>query len=357
MQICLIISGLLPELGLMKRFILNVIWLFWQCRPLVVTGHLRTVHNQFNAGDNEQERLSNKDSFRHRQLAGKSAQDLSAAFEIAKSKYIEKLQTDYGSDLYYQVFEDVNIVYSNNQTKTISGKGSIGRHAFVQTNNAQISWERFRRKIMKRILQYQVSGKPTPFVWATAGDQVAAGRGNFFDQQYTIVLQKAVESVMAAAGIELKTRPYGMGSLKSAPEIAACCKAIFGEDVDLISWDFSEADARQIWRLEFFAHRIMRMDHHPALLVLQTEEDRRPLVEHLTELGMAVLRMDRPYVVDHLLRFPDSELSDTTKMTDYVRYFRCGQFIEGKPECSKYKFLHNGTCDDRPFQTRWHPGW
>ena len=280
-------------------------------------------------------------------------------FQFAKAKMIEQLKSDYGNDVYSTVFEDDVVIYQNNETITQTGATtSIGRNAFMQANNANISWERMKRKFIIRILRAQISRKPVPFVWATAGDQVAAGRGNFFAEQYTIVLQKTVETVMAAAGITLQTRPYGMVYLRSSPEIAACCKALFGEDVDLISWDFSTTDANHIWRLEFFAHRIMRMDHHPALLVMQSDVDRRDIVDHLAGQGMAILRQDRPYVLGRMLQFPDSREKEViAEATDHVRYFRCGTMMEVGPGCSDYKFRHNGTCDNREYQTRWHPGW
>lgn len=73
---------------------------------------------------------------------------------------------------------------------------------------------------------------------------------------------------------------------------------------------------------------------------------------------MAVLRTDTVYLHEKLMQFPDSDSQMTLdSMTDHVKYFRCGKSIEAGKTCSEYKFTHNGTCDDREYQTRWHPGW
>jgi len=337
----------------MSKFLILCCWAWWASGLLhSIEGHLRSTANR--SSDDTASSTSIHETRRLLDLNNKITQ-----FQLAKAKMIEQLKIDYGEDVYSTVFEDDVVIYKGNETITQSGSTtSIGRNAFMQANNANIAWDRMKRKFMIRILRSQISNRRIPFVWATAGDQVAAGRGNFFAEQYTIVLQNTVEKVMAAAGIDLKTRPYGMGHSRSAPEIAACCKALFGEDVDLISWDFSTSDANHIWRLEFFAHRVMRMDNHPALLVLQADARRRVIVDHLAEQGMAILRQDRPYVVGRMLQFPDSrDKKAIAHATDHVKYFRCGIMVETGVGCMDHKFTHNGTCDDRGYQTQWHPGW
>ena len=287
-----------------------------------------------------------------RQQPRQLGQEMLMNFQAAKTEFITKLRADYGSDVYPEVFEDTRATLGFDEPRS----STIGRQAFGQGEKAGDSWERVKRKFMIKVLRFQMSGKTSPFVWATAGDQVAAGRGNFFDQQYTVVLEKSVKKVMETVGIDFKTRPYGIGSLRSAPEIAACAKAIFGEDVDMIAWDFTSSDGNQVWRLEYFAHRIARMQNRPSLLVLQSDDARKPLVDHLTGLGMAILGMDTNYVMNHMMRMPDSS-SGPPSGSELVKYFRCGSHIESGSPCSEYKFLQNGICDNRGHQTSWHPGW
>lgn len=351
----------------MKVVLLFVLFLGWH----PVTGHLRrsSIPEQTSDVASKEEEVPQQPTKRR---LGSETQQLLSAFQFAKAIMLEKLKEDYGEEFYSLVFEDDARLPTKNQTSrqlddspmttttTTTTSTTIGRHAFLKTANAMQSWERIKRKFMMRILKYQITGTPTPFVWATAGDQVAAGRGNFFDQQYTQVMEKAIHHVMQVVGIDFKTRPYGMGGLHSAPEIAACVKAIFGEDVDLVSWDFSAADAHHAWRLEYFAHRVMRMDNRPALLVLRADSTRQPIVEHLTDLGMGILAADESYVDGRMEHFPDStELTEEEiyALPELVRWFKCRNMIEAGRGCMRNKFTKNGTCDDRPWRTSWHPGW
>jgi hypothetical protein len=67
-----------------------------------------------------------------------------------------------------------------------------------------------------------------------SGNAAAAGHGNFFDQSYTMVLQKRIWDVFHSVGLDFVARPYGIGGTTSAPEIAGCAKEIFGMDVDMV---------------------------------------------------------------------------------------------------------------------------
>lgn len=195
-----------------------------------------------------------------------------------------------------------------------------------------------------------------------SGNDAAAGHGNFFDEQYTMVLQDRARDLFHSVGLDLVARPFGMGGTTSAPEIAGCLKEIYGTDVDLITWDYAMTDGRNYWRMEFFAHRVEILQNHPTLLVLNsgTEPQRRELVDHLTNQGMSVLRQDAKYMVEKSLLFPDTrfrEPEELEAMPEHVRHFRCGYGFENGKGCMEYKFRHNGTCDERPHQTNWHKGW
>lgn len=190
---------------------------------------------------------------------------------------------------------------------------------------------------------------------------MAAGHGNFFGEQYTMVLQERAADLFASVGLNFEARPFAMHSSTSAPEVAACVKEIFGTDVDMLAWDFAMTDGRWHWRLEFFGHRVMLLPKHPTMLVLRAELDseRKSTVEHLVTEGMGALRLDEAYMGAVKAKFPDSHYhADLDTLTEHVRYFRCGHTIESGPGgCSQYKFTHNGTCDDRDGQTNWHHGW
>ena len=193
------------------------------------------------------------------------------------------------------------------------------------------------------------------------GDSGAAGHGNFFGEQYTMVLQRQATDVLAAVGLNFVARPFAMHSSTSAPELATCVREIYGSDVDMITWDFAATDGRWHWRLEYFGHRVMLLPKHPTMLVLRAGLDsaRRATVEHLVTEGMAALRLDEAYLNAAKSRFPDSHYhSGVESLPEFVRYFKCGFAIESGPGgCVEHKFTHNGTCDDRDGQTNWHHGW
>lgn len=195
-----------------------------------------------------------------------------------------------------------------------------------------------------------------------SGNSDAAGHGNFFGEQYTMVMKDRARDLFHSVGLDLEARPYGIGGQTSAPEAAGCAKELYGDDVDLITWDFAMTDGRWYWRLEFFAHRVAMLPNFPALLVLQpgTDEKRREITNHLSKQGLAILRQEEKYVIDQQLKMPDSSFrseEDLAEMPDSVRYFRCGYGIEYGPGCLENKFTHNGTCDERSHRTNWHHGW
>ena len=194
-----------------------------------------------------------------------------------------------------------------------------------------------------------------------SGDSGAAGHGNFFDQQYTVVLQQQAADLFQSVGLNFIARPYAMHSSTSAPELGACVREIYGDDVDIMTWDFALTDGKWHWRLEFFAHRVMLLPRHPGLLVLRPGSDpvRTETVEHLVTEGMAALRFDEHYANTMKRKIPDTHYHPNVEsLPELVRYFRCGQTLEmGSGGCAEYKFTRNGTCDDRDGRTNWHHGW
>ena len=196
----------------------------------------------------------------------------------------------------------------------------------------------------------------------TSGNSAAAGHGNFFDQQYTMVMERKATQLFDAIGLRLVARPYGRRGDTSAPEVAACAKELYGTDVDLITWDFSVTYGRAHWRIVFFAHRVHMLPNHPVLLVLQpgTDAGRKEVVEHLTDEGMVVLRQDDRFLIERQFLMPDSKTlsaEEVEVLPALVQNYRCGYIIESGPPCINYRFTQNSTCDDREGRTPWHPGW
>jgi uncharacterized membrane-anchored protein len=63
-------------------------------------------------------------------------------------------------------------------------------------------------------------------------------QGNFLDETYTAVMERTVKSIFRAVGIDFVARNYAMSAARSAPEAAWCIEEIFGNDLDVLLWDY-----------------------------------------------------------------------------------------------------------------------
>jgi hypothetical protein len=184
--------------------------------------------------------------------------DLMTQFQIAKNKLVDDLKVKYGT--YYE-----DIMLENGQW----------RKGFSGVNKNSISSERFRRKLMMKVLEMQIALRAenehlegcncntdqssghnrrletktlvlpelrqtySNFVWATGGHSAAAGHGNLFNESYTAAMERAAKPVFEAVGIEFEGRNYAMGGMRSGPEYALCQESIFGLDGKRLPLDLS----------------------------------------------------------------------------------------------------------------------
>ena len=155
-------------------------------------------------------------------------------FQMARAKFMEKLDEDYGSENVRKIF----------QTKTVAGGTVPVTHDIF--NGTSESWSRMRRKVAMKILKAQIQQKPEPFVWATGGHSAAAAHGNLLDESYTAVLEKGSHPIFEAVGLDFTARNYAMGGTSCGMEIASCVKEVFGSDIDVLSWDYGMTTAVSI---------------------------------------------------------------------------------------------------------------
>lgn len=133
----------------------------------------------------------------------------------------------------------------------------IGRIALQPAAGDESSLFRLRRKLMMKLLRVQLAAEDQrrglrnrqlhddasslpliPFVWATGGHSASAGHGNLFNESYTAVLERVLQPVFASTGLDFVGRNYAMGGMASAPALALCVDAVYGMDIDVLSWDF-----------------------------------------------------------------------------------------------------------------------
>ena len=228
-------------------------------------------------------------------------------------------------------------------------------------SESSISLERMQRRLKIKILQSQLSPtSKTTYTWAVGGHSASAGHGNLFHQSYGAVLERLAAPVFKTLGITFYGKNYGMGGTSSAPEMALCMNAIFGMDLDVLSWDYGMTDGR---RPEYYHMWAERAGSHPTNPILFTysgggyAKDVYPILE---KSGRGGFHMN---INEARSRIPSTEAVDLDKIDSYppyVRYFMCNGHVESGEPCSQkeVKFNLTGLCGDfiYPGQVSWHNG-
>lgn len=270
---------------------------------------------------------------------------------VAREQLAVKLRHQYGK--YYE-----SIFFDNNGV-------SRGRTLFTSGDRASnVSWARFQRKLMMKLLSVQTSTEAVSFVWATGGHSATAGHGNFYDESYTSYLEQAAQDVFRAVGLHFTGRNYAMGGTAAAPEVAICVKEIFGQDIDVLVWDFGMTDGKMIWKQSLYHYRAGLIDKSRPLNIAYHAggflKGRMVAVKEMEDLGLAALISSEEVMNSATDAVPDSfGLTDDeiNQLPEFVRNFRCGNQIEnGDPYCKDEKF-NMTLCPDRKYRTSWHPGW
>jgi hypothetical protein len=162
--------------------------------------------------------------------------EIMKSFQDAKRELWDMLSTDYGPENFRNMFLDDD------------KRTSRGRTAFVGGGCVR-GWDRMKRKVTIKLLQVlhastsasdnnSTEDRRIPFVWATCGHSAAAGHGNFFNQSYTAFLDRAIAPIMNSVGIRFVGRNYAVGAYSSGPEVALCEISRFGNDIDVLTWDY-----------------------------------------------------------------------------------------------------------------------
>ncbi|KAL7581676.1 hypothetical protein ACA910_022223 [Epithemia clementina (nom. ined.)] len=274
-------------------------------------------------------------------------------FQVARAKFMAKLDQDYGSENVQLLFKTV----INGTTH------SMARKVFQAT---PLSWDRLKRKVVMKILKAQqmaqqaaTEQKQVPFVWATGGHSASAGHGNLFHESYTAIFQAGGAAIFDAVGLELTTRNHAMGGASCGMEIASCIKEVFGMDTDVLSWDYGMTTFNP-GKVELYFHRASLLPNRPAFVGIVMTHDQEAL-QSMESLGPAVFLMQAEDVVRAVPDTQGKTLEEINAMPPYIRSFRCGKGIEkGEPTCldEKYTILpDNDPCNERLGRVSWHPGW
>jgi hypothetical protein len=184
-------------------------------------------------------------------------------------------------------------------------------------------------------------------------------------ESYTKVMERGVQNIFAACGIDFIARNHAMGSTASAPEMSICSKEIFGTDIDVLLWDTGMTDSRDYWRMLMYFLRAGTLAQQPAIVGYNLDQGRNggrlKTIQALEDTGIpAFLLDDEVYRKKIYAAIPDTfglSEGEIAEMPPFVRNFKCSNQVEkGDPGCGAEKW-NITMCHPRPYMTSWHPGW
>ena len=226
-----------------------------------------------------------------------------------------------------------------------------------------ISEPAMHRRLQQRVVLPTIPPFYERFVWVTGGHSSAAGHGNLFNESYTAFMERGVKDVFRSVGIDFVGRNHAMGGMNSAPQLALCNEAVYGNDADVITWDFGMTDGKAHWKTNFFASRTGLHSNRPIHFSIgnrgRNYKNRMGMLKLAEEAGVPTLQLLPNVEADVAVAVPDSfGLSDEelAKLGPYARYFKCKGALEKEDKCGDLKYNVN-VCPNRRFKASWHPGW
>mmetsp|Transcript_24041 Transcript_24041/g.35776 ORF Transcript_24041/g.35776 Transcript_24041/m.35776 type:complete len:661 (+) Transcript_24041:150-2132(+) len=229
---------------------------------------------------------------------------------------------------------------------------------------SELSVERLQRRILIKIIEAQLrTSDDTTFNWVIAGHSAAAGHGNLFNQTTAFILEQTARPFFEALGITFYGKNYAMGGTKSAPENALCMSAVYGPDLDILSWDFGMTDGSREPTL--YNTWTQRAGVHPTspTIISFGSAFAGTIHQEVEKAGMSAFQA--VFVNEKsgdllAAKFPDSDDSkvNVTELPRGVKNYRCGGRTETGEPCGDklIKFNTEGVCEQMRGQVSWHNG-
>eukprot|EP00816_Leptocylindrus_hargravesii_P013840 CAMPEP_0196806634 /NCGR_PEP_ID=MMETSP1362-20130617/6546_1 /TAXON_ID=163516 /ORGANISM="Leptocylindrus danicus, Strain CCMP1856" /LENGTH=658 /DNA_ID=CAMNT_0042180211 /DNA_START=198 /DNA_END=2174 /DNA_ORIENTATION=+ len=250
---------------------------------------------------------------------------------LAKDQMEEQLKREYGDDYADMIFHK--------------------HHEIINISN--VSEERLKRKMQLKLLG--IGGNE--FSWMTAGHSAAAAHGNLYHQSYTQSIEDVARDIFASVGLEFKATNFAMGGMRSGPELCFCMEAVYGSDIDVLSWDFGMTDGRDSWKLSCWGSRASALPSRPILALIDGSAGRFSQLQPFElEGGMGTFQMDFARLSQLVT---DAPVKSEEELTLAVKYLVCDKKIESTGPCNDFKFNTTEACGPGRLrgQTSWHPGW
>jgi hypothetical protein len=318
-----------------------------------------------------------------------SFHDLVKILEKSRDQMVEKIKVDYGEDTFLKMF----VKSSAGEDDHNNGGTMFPYRPFRSIANTTQSYQSWKRKLKMKILSVHVDRNNklgcecvganhyrrrrvvstdddgtnnntfATYVWVTAGNSVAAGHGNLFNESYTAYLERRAKDVFASVGIRFEGRNYARGSTESGPEDSMCFEATYGQDVDVFTWDYGITDSDRYYKLFFSLYRAGKSPGRPVVLARgisgRHKSKRLEILEQLESMGLPTFYDDDVLVREMEGEIPDMlglSIQEIDALPEYVRAFKCNGGIErGEPFCDDEKWTKY-FCPDRKGKTNWHPG-
>jgi len=236
----------------------------------------------------------------------------------------------------------------------------------IMQSPSALSIDRIKRRMKRKIIEAYLERQKPPskrdnitYTWVTGGNSIAAGHGNLMSQSYTAVVDRALEPVFAALGVQFQTKLRAYSGARSAPEISLCIDALFGNDIDLLAWDYGMTDGGRtadVWMYRFFANRAGLLPTSPGILMMGGAAQ-RDIHDELEKQGQAVISVGDVGALKQ--RMPDSTTANPDSLPPALRYYICKGQAENNPPCNEADIKFNTTeCHgDVRGKTGWHSGW
>jgi hypothetical protein len=142
-----------------------------------------------------------------------------------------------------------------------------------------------------------------------------------------------------------------------------CSEAVFGNDVDFLSWDYGMTDGGGIAKILHYFYRASLSPSRPVLLGMNLDGRygyaRVDQLVALEKMGMSAFWVNTTTNAAMYEAIPDTAGmadDDIKAMGDMVRSFKCsGQIEKGDPFCNQEKY-NKFVCPSRRGYAGWHPG-
>jgi hypothetical protein len=141
-----------------------------------------------------------------------------------------------------------------------------------------------------------------------------------------------------------------------------CSEAVFGKDIDVLSWDYGMTDAGPDGGIRFlhYIYRAGLNPGRPAVVGIQMDRgERTRILEDMEKVGLATFAVSEDDFSAMHDAIPDTQGmtgAHIDQMPELVRNFKCFDQIEkGEPFCGEQKYNEH-VCPNRKGKASWHPG-